>query len=80
MKDGTNRRAHNSARKAQKMGYPDAVAKPLKNLGDTTTGKAKAVEAKVVRTLRNQGHELPLNRENSKSYKANSKPRGTKSC
>jgi hypothetical protein len=61
MADGSNRRAHTSARKAQKAGYPDAVARPIKDLGETTTGKAKAAEAKTVRTLRNQGHDLPLN-------------------
>ena len=80
MADGiTNRRAHTSARIAQGKGYKNAIQRPYKALGETTTGKAKKVEAKVVRTLRNQGHELPLNQEKAraKSYQANSRRRGT---
>ena len=78
MADGiTNRRANTSARIARKRGFPDAIQKPYKILGETTTGKAKKVEAKEVRKLRNKGHELPLNREKAKAYQANSKKRGT---
>ena len=78
MADGiTNRRANTSARIARKRGFPDAIQKPYKILGETTTGKAKKVEAKEVRKLRNKGHELPLNREKTKAYQANSKKRGT---
>jgi len=69
MADGSNRRAHTSARKAQKAGYPDAVSKPVKDLGYTTTADATKEEAKMVRGLREQGHELPLNRERGKAYK-----------
>jgi uncharacterized protein RhaS with RHS repeats len=78
MADGiTNRRANTSARIARKRGFPDAIQKQYKILGETTTGKAKKVEAKEVRKLRNKGHELPLNREKAKAYQANSKKRGT---
>ena len=78
--DGTNKRAAASARKAQKAGYPNAGARVVEDLGVTTTGKAERVEAKRVRTLRNQGHELPLNKEKRIMYKENSRPKGTKSC
>ena len=78
--DGTNKRASASARKAQKAGYPNAGARVVEDLGVTTTGKAERVEAKRVRTLRNQGHELPLNKEKRIMYKENSRPKGTKSC
>ena len=65
---GKNRRAHTSERIARKKGYPDATVVVKKKLGRTTTGKAKRVEAKMVRTLRNQGNKLPLNKEKNKSY------------
>ncbi|EHG5994734.1 hypothetical protein HVZ03_02295 [Escherichia fergusonii] len=68
---------HRSEQIARKK-YPDAIAKVLENLGSTTTGKAEAIEAKRIRTLRNQGHELPLNRENRKEYRANSCPKRLK--
>ena len=80
MATGENRRAHASERRAVKAGHPNAKAQVIKDLGMTTTGKAERVEAKIVRTLRNQGHELPLNRERRKSYRANSRPRGTTLC
>jgi hypothetical protein len=72
---GDNRRAHTSERKAQQRGFQNAKADVIRELGETTTGKAKAVEAKMVRTLRNQGHNLPLNQERGRSYQANSRPR-----
>ncbi|MDO4434571.1 MAG: hypothetical protein Q4B82_08345 [Alysiella sp.] len=75
--NGRVRRAHNSLRKVQKI-YPNAIMEIIEELGQTTTGKAEAVEAKRVRTARNNGVDLPLNKEKRRSYKANSKPRGKK--
>lgn len=72
MAEGTNRRMHNSECAAKKAGYPDAVATPYKDLGYSSTSSAKKEEAKAVRDLRNQGHELPLNKERDKAYRADS--------
>jgi hypothetical protein len=80
MENGKNRRAQTSARKARQHGFPNAEARVIRDLGETTTGKAKAVEAKRVRTLRNQGHDLPLNKEKARAYQANSRPRKTGGC
>lgn len=60
--NGRVRRAHDSLRKAQKI-YPNAIVEIIEELGQTTTGKAEAVEAKRVRTARNNGVDLPLNKE-----------------
>ena len=57
-----------SERKARKAGYPDAKAEVVKNLGNTTTGKAKEAEAARVRTHRENGNSLPLNKERDKKY------------
>jgi len=71
--NGRNAREATSERLARKDSrYPNAVAKPLRNLGQTTTGKAERVEAKEVRTRRNAGMKLPLNKEKRKMYQANS--------
>ena len=72
MANGTNRRAHTSARQAKKN--PD-----LKNAEPTivsthkgiTKGEMKEIEAARVRKLREEGHKLPLNREKDKRYKPN---------
>jgi hypothetical protein len=66
-----NRRMHKSERKAKKQ-YPNAVAEEYRDLGYTSTKKALDAEAKEVRKKRNNGEELPLNREKSRSYKKNS--------
>ena len=71
MADGKNRRMHNSERQAKKQ-YPNAFAEEYRDLGYTSTRKAIGAEAKEVRTRRNKGEELPLNREKKKSYHKNS--------
>ncbi len=71
MADGKNRRMHNSERQAKKQ-YPNAFAEEYRDLGYTSTRKAIGAEAKEVRTRRNKGEELPLNREKKKSYRKNS--------
>jgi uncharacterized protein RhaS with RHS repeats len=70
--NGKNRRMHTSERKAKKAGYPNAYGEKLKTLGKTSTRKAVGAEAKEVRKRRNKGEILPLNKEKSKSYQANS--------
>ncbi|UOY06607.1 hypothetical protein L0P88_22125 [Muricauda sp. SCSIO 64092] len=72
MADGTTiRRVHTSTRKAKKEGYENATGEVVEDLGTTTTKKAKQAEAARVRNLRENGNELPLNRERDKSYKPN---------
>ena len=56
-----------SERQAQKI-YPNAKAKIIKDLGITTTGEAKNIEAATVKTKRASGHKLPLNKERDKKY------------
>ncbi|MGP1363475.1 MAG: RHS repeat-associated core domain-containing protein [Bacteroides sp.] len=69
--DGKKQRMHNSERQAKKQ-YPNAFAEEYRDLGYTSTRKAIGAEAKEVRTRRNKGEELPLNREKKKSYRKNS--------
>lgn len=57
-----------SERAAQKT-HPGAIAYPKKDLGKTTTGKAKEAEAADVRNQRASGSELPLNKERDKRYR-----------
>ncbi|MEM6738361.1 MAG: RHS repeat-associated core domain-containing protein, partial [Bacteroidota bacterium] len=71
MSDGTVRRLRTSERKAQKEGYTNAQGEVVKDLGTTTTGKAKEAEAARVRNHRSNGNELPLNREKDKRYQPN---------
>ena len=71
MADGKKQRMHNSERQAKKQ-YPNAFAEEYRDLGYTSTRKAIGAEAKEVRTRRNKGEELPLNREKKKSYHKNS--------
>ena len=47
---------------------PNAKAKIIKDLGITTTGEAKNIEAATVKTKRASGHKLPLNKERDKKY------------
>ena len=71
MADGKKRRMHNSERQAKKQ-YLNAFAEEYRDLGYTSTQKAIGAEAKEMRTRRNKGEELPLNREKKKSYRKNS--------
>lgn len=71
---GTAKRTQDSLRKAQKT-FPNAVVEERPGVYKTSKGKMKRIEAKQVRTLRNQGHVLPGNKERQKMYKANSKPK-----
>ena len=71
MANGTIRRVHTSEREAQKLGYTNAKAEVIKDLGKTTTGKAKDEEAATVIKERKEGNELPLNKEKDKKYKLN---------
>ena len=56
-----------SERAAKKAGYPNAVGTIRRQLGKTTTGKAKAEEAADVLKERANGNSLPLNRERVKN-------------
>ncbi|MCX6221336.1 MAG: RHS repeat-associated core domain-containing protein [Bacteroidia bacterium] len=56
-----------SERQAQKT-HPDAKARPVQDLGQTTTGQAKEAEAARVRDRRANGNTLPLNKERDKRY------------
>jgi hypothetical protein len=67
--DGTPVRMSDSQRKARQAGYPEATATVRKDLGKTTTGKAKIQEAQEVRKERANGNRLPLNKEKDKKYK-----------
>lgn len=77
MKNGSNRRAHNSARAVMKdKRYPNAISKVIDTYKDITKGQMKEIEAKKVRALRAEGHELPYNRERDKRYQSNEKSGG----
>ena len=69
MADGTNRRAHTSARKVRKdPKFQNAEAKVISTHKGITKTAMKEIEAARVRELREQGHELPHNREKDKRY------------
>ncbi|TRX00128.1 RHS repeat-associated core domain-containing protein [Flavobacterium gawalongense] len=57
-----------SERAAQKTN-PNAKARIIEDLGKTTTGKAKDVEATTVKAKRASGHKLPLNKERDIKYR-----------
>lgn len=65
---GDTVRMRASERAAQK-GNPNAKAKIIEDLGKTTTGKAKDVEAVTVKAKRASGHKLPLNKERDAKYR-----------
>jgi hypothetical protein len=71
MADGTNKRAHTSARLARKN-PKFKNAKPIirGTYNGITKGQMKEIEAARVRKLRKEGNELPLNREKDKRYKS----------
>ena len=70
MADGTNRRAHNSARKVKKDNdFKNAKPKVISTHKGITKGEMKEIEAKKVRELRKKGNALPHNKEKDKRYK-----------
>ncbi|EMM4086385.1 hypothetical protein WAC87_004457 [Shigella flexneri] len=69
-RNNANRRAETSARKVRKdPNFKNAQATVVSTHKGITKGEMKEIEAKRVRDLRSQGHELPHNRENDKRYK-----------
>lgn len=69
MADGRNRRANASARKVRKdPRYKNAQAVEISTHRGITKGEMKEIEAQRVRDLREQGHELPHNRERDRRY------------
>ena len=76
---GKNRRAHTSGRTVKKrdpVNFPNAEAEVKSEHKGITKAKMKEIEAARVRELRNQGHELPHNRERDARYKADKKAGG----
>jgi len=72
MANGTNRRAHTSARQAKKNpDFKNAEPTIVSTHKGITKGEMKEIEAARVRKLREEGHKLPLNREKDKRYKPN---------
>ncbi|MFK0087455.1 RHS repeat-associated core domain-containing protein [Pseudomonas sp. NPDC090755] len=69
MANGTNRRAHTSARAVRKdTAFENARAEIISSHPNITKGEMKEIEAKRVRTLRTQGLALPHNRERDHRY------------
>ncbi len=72
MANGTNRRAHTSARQAKKNpDFKNAEPTIVSTHKGITKGEMKEIEAARVRKLREEGHKPPLNREKDKRYKPN---------
>ncbi len=72
MANGTNRRAHNSARQAKKNpDFKNAEPTIVSTHKSITKGEMKEIEAAKVRKLQEEGHKPPLNREKDKRYKPN---------
>lgn len=70
MADGTNRRAHTSARIVSKdPEFADSKPRIVSRHNDITKAEMKGIEAKRVRDLRDQGHKLPHNRERDSRYR-----------
>ena len=81
MANGTNRRAHTSARLAKKNSrFRNAEPIIISTYKGITKGKMKEIEAARVRKLREEGLELPLNREKDKRYKPNKSRKLSKGC
>ena len=78
MSDGTNRRAHTSARLAKKNpNFTNAEPVIVSTHKGITKGEMKEIEAARVRKLRGEGLELPLNRERDKRYKLDKSSKGS---
>ena len=72
-RNNANRRAETSARIVRKdANFKNAQAIVVATYKNITKGEMKEKEAAEVIRLRNEGHELPYNREKDKRYKVNS--------